>query len=139
MANQARSKVELDEAREELARVNEQLGYRHNLPTPQIDGGPEHGPGQTTEALPPAAPEPQVDPGPPRFLGVDVEHGVAGLAGGAFIPISPSATSAIVDVLLGELREHLDRTLALVRATHASKANPAQVAIEFPDGPRDPS
>jgi hypothetical protein len=137
----ALSKAELDAARKELDEANERLGYRRNpqsAPAPQ-PGGSENG-REETATSPEAAPEPPTaDPGPPRFIGVDLDHRAAGLSGGAFIPISEGAISAIVDVLLGELRINLDRTLALVRATHIPPVDPAQVEIELPDGPRDPA
>ena len=135
----AQTKADIEAARAELAELNEQLGFRRNKapePTPIAEpmGAPENDAGDSAPAGPPAT-----DPGPPRFIGIDLDQRLAGLAGGAAIPISENAVGAIVDVLLGELREHLDRTLALVRATHVRKSDPAQVDIEFPDGPRDPA
>lgn len=140
MAGQA-SRAELDEARAELARVNEQHGFRHAR-----DGGRPGSPaesargGETAETEgvpansgPPTAP---VDPGPPRFIGVDLEHSLAGLSGGGWIPISETGHGEIVGILLVALREHMQKSLETIAASHKQVVDPAQLAIEFPDGPR---
>ena len=140
MAGQA-SRAELDEARAELARVNEQHGFRHardggrpDSPAPSTGGGDvAEAEGVPANSGPPTAP---VDPGPPRFIGVDLEHSLAGLSGGGWIPISPGGTEQIVAILLVALREHMQKSLGTIAASHKQAMDPAQLAIEFPDGPR---
>ena len=133
---------EVNAAREELARINRELGF------PRRDGGSgDPKANETSVADPPAANsnhsspggEPAEgstpkDPGPPRFLGVDLDNKLAGLTGGAIIPISDSAAKGIVDLLLVELRANMDRTLASVAATHANVNQ-----LEIPFGEPDPS
>jgi hypothetical protein len=127
---------EIVAAREELSRLNQELGFRQDGPVllagSPVSGGLENGSGTSqTAAVPPAQPEPQTDPGPPRFIFVNFDQNVAGLSGGAFIPVTPESSGAIVDILLRELRAHLDRTLSLVAATHTRKPDPAQIEIPF--------
>jgi hypothetical protein len=137
----AQSKADLDAARAELARVNDELGFRRSpqvAPAPQPRGS-ENG-REEIATSPEVAPEPPtVDPGPPRFIGVDLEHSLIGLAGGAIIPLAPAASGQIVDILLGELQQHLSRTLGAVAESHKRPVDPNQMKIEFPDGPRDPA
>jgi hypothetical protein len=79
---------------------------------PTADNSPE---GEGGGPNPGTTPE---DPGPPRFLGLDIEHKLVGLSGGAIIPVSDYAIAACVDILLGELKLHLTRSLGAVADTH---------------------
>ncbi len=137
------TKAELEAARRELEAVNRQHGFRRGEPT--ADQGGSDGPkaNEPSAVQPPAANSTQAgsggetagttpaDPGPPRFIGVDIEHKLAGLSGGAIIPVSENAISKIVVLLLKELRTHMAANLAAVAATHAQSGDPSQLEIPF--------
>ena len=132
------TKAELDRARAELARVNEAHGFKRNergtgpkeigtnSDTPADNSSQGEGGGPT-----PATP---ADPGPPRFIGIDIEHKLAGLSGGGVIPLNDAAIGACVDILLGELKLHLARTLGAVADTHKRPIDHAQLDL-FKDSP----
>jgi len=134
MASGSLSGPELAAARAELDRVNQQHGFKRHE---REDGGSV--PLAPAEAPSPAEakPEAPADPGPPRFVGIDLQNSMAIMSGNAGIPISAEAAAGIVDILLGELRAHMSRTLGLVSSTHGRQPDPAQIEIEFPDGRAD--
>jgi hypothetical protein len=130
------TKAELDKARAELRRVNEQHFGRAPQDSPKEAAGTAGvvevptPVGNSQDVLGKTVPP---DPGPPRFLGVDLDNKLAGLAGGAIIAISEVAQRGIVDLLLVELRANMDRTLETVAATHAKSAQ-LEIPFEEPDG-----
>jgi len=133
MAGGNLSGTELAAMRAELDQVNKQSGYKRHEREP---GGPPAA--NPAEASSPAQPTPEVaDPGPPRFLGVDLQNSIAVMSGNAGIPVRPEAHSEIVAILLGELRAHMSRTLAIVSENHGRTTDPAQLEIEFPNGRAD--
>ena len=122
---------ELAAMRAELDQVNEKSGFKRH----DRDGGPAvAGPAEAPSPAE-AKPEPVADPGPPRFLGVDLERKLVGLSGGGVIAIDDATSKQIVDLLLVQLQLHLTRALGEVARTHG--ADPAQLEIPFPDGRTD--
>jgi hypothetical protein len=124
------TKAELDKARAELRRVNEQ----HFGRAPQ-----DKGPGQPAPEEPAPAGNSQAvgedrsvpDPGPARFIGIDLDRKLVGLSGGGVIPIDDTAYGKIVDILLGQLQISLTRSLRTVAESHKHAGALEQLEIPF--------
>lgn len=135
---------ELDAARRELDEANRMHGFRRSESSTALSGGSESpranesnvaqppatnstqaGPGGETAGTTPA------DPGPPRFLGVDLENRVAGVSGGAVFSISEKSYGKIVALLIGDLRANMAKSLAAVADTHKHKVAASQLEIPF--------
>lgn len=137
------TREELEAARRELDAVNQQHGFRRSEPT--ADRGGSDGPkaNEPSAIEPPSANSTQAgsggetagttpaDPGPPRFMAVDIEHRLAQLSGGAIISIGEDAAKKLVAILIKELRASMAASLAAVAATHNHVAKLDQLEIPF--------
>lgn len=110
-------------AQEELEELNRRLGYERRVkdaPRQEVtDGGPDiPDEGSRNGAQPAQQPVPAEqgkDPGPPRFIGIDLENGLVGISGGAVIPLLDSARDEVITACLVSLRASLStsyKTLA---------------------------
>lgn len=141
MANIPQTATERLAAQEELSRLNAELGYPRRDPqdSPRGEiGGPTDG----ENHAPPPADSPQggsggdppgstpKDPGPPRFLVLDIENKLAQLAGGAIIPVDGEDVRACVHALLHSLRLHMAASYGAVATSHKVESS-EQLEIPF--------